>query len=124
MAKISVLTYGGEEWAAGRMTGINLTDGSWIAWGSGPGIANKVDTALFLEETEVRSPGIVSLQDAGGIAKYQVEGTLTATSPKTITNAGNFTADIAGTLIVHTSFDPIFLDTNDQITFTITVDPS
>ena len=124
MAKVTVLTYGGEEWAAGRMAGEASTNGAYLGWGTGSGTATKADTALFTPASEARVLGTVSLEGSGVSAAYQVEGILSADAPKTITNAGNFTALTGGTLVVHGSFDGIDLEADDQITFTITIDPS
>lgn len=124
MAKVTVLTYVGEEWAAGRMAGTDSTTGVFVAWGTGSGVAAKGDTTLFTEASEERANGTVSVDGTGATAKYQVVGILTADGTKTITNAGNFSADTSGDLIVHSSFDGIDLDEDDQITFTITIDPS
>lgn len=124
MAKTTVLTYVGEAWAAGRMAGTVTTTGSYIGWGTGDGTAAKGDTTLFTEASETRVNGTVSVDGTGSTAKYQVEGTLVADGTKTITNAGNFTASTSGTLIVHSSFDGIDLDADDEVTFTVTVDPS
>lgn len=121
--KIAVLTYLGGDWAAGRLVGSEGTLGRYIGWGTGLGVANKGDTFLFTEADESRVSGTVSLEGDPGSKYYQIEGTLTATSPKTITNAGTFTASTNGTLIVHLSFDGKFLDTDDQITFTFTIQP-
>jgi|SRR3954466_7303962 hypothetical protein len=124
MAKVTVLTYDGEEWAAGRLVGSEATTGKYIGWGSGDGTALKGDTTLATEESETRVVGDVTLESTGATAKYVVEGTLIADGTKTITNAANFSAITSGTMIVHTSFDGIDLDLDDEITFTITIDPS
>lgn len=124
MAKTTVLTALGEEWAAGRLAGTETEDGHFIGWGTGVGTADKSDTVLATEASEARVAGVVTVEDTGASAKYQVEGTLTADGPKTITNAGTFTAVTAGTLILHMSWDGITLNEDDQITFTFTVDPS
>lgn len=124
MAKVTVLTNGGEAWAVGRLAGTLSTDGKYIGWGSGAGTSAKSDTTLFDEETESRASGTVSVEGTGSAAKYQVEGTLTADDSKTITNAATFTADTSGTMIMHVSWDGIDLFEDDQITFTFTLDPS
>ena len=124
MAKVTVLTYVGEEWAAGRLTGDEPTEGKYIGWGSGNGTAIKAGEELFFEESEDRAVGIVSLVGTGIDALYQVEGTLTADGTKTITEAATFTASTSGRMIIHCTLDTgIPLDLDDQITFTFTIDP-
>lgn len=127
MAKVTVLTNGGEDWAAQRLAGsgaLSTLSGRYIGWGTGAGTSAKSDTVLFTEATEARATGIVTVESSGAAAKWQCEGTLTADAPKTITNAGAFSANTGGTLIVHTSFDGIALNEDDQITFTFSIDPS
>lgn len=121
---ITVLTYLGEAWAAGRLAGTATTDGHFIGWGSGEGEAAKDDTTLFIAESESHATATVSVVGSGVSAAYEVEATLTADSDKTITNAGTFTAITSGTMILHASFDPQDLNEDDQITFTFSIDPS
>ena len=127
MAKVTVLTNLGEEWCAKRLAGVASVDGisgRFIGWGTGTGTAAKGDSTLFTEAAGTRAGGTASVVGTGAAAKYQVEGTLVALEDITITNAGNFTAQTSGVLIVHTSFDGIALNEDDQITFTFTIDPS
>jgi hypothetical protein len=124
MAKVAVLTNVGEAWAAGRLAGTESTTGKYIGWGTGVATAAKADTSLATESSESRASGTVSVEGSAAAAKYQVEGTLTATAARTITNAGTLTASTSGTLIIHASFDGISLNQDDQITFTFTLDPS
>lgn len=120
----TVLTNNGEQWACDRMSGVSALDGHFIGWGTGGGGAAKGDTTLFTEAAEARAVGTVSTTGSGAAAKYQVQGTITSLSVQTITNAGNFTASVAGTLIVHGDFTGIPLAIGDAIQFTITLDPS
>jgi len=124
MAKVSVVTYVGEEWITDRMVGTSSLTGAWMGWGTGVGIAAKSDTTLFTESSEPRAFGTVSKVSNGATAKYKIEATFTADADKTITNIGNFTASTGGSPLVHSSFDGIVLLENDQITFTITLDPA
>lgn len=120
----SVLTFVGEEFIVDKLVeNTNLT-GQYVGWGTGAGTAAKADTTLFTEASEARVAGTVTKTGSGSSAKYQVVATLTANGAKTITNAGNFTASVASTLIVHGDFTGITLAENDQIQFTITLDPS
>lgn len=123
----TVLTNLGEQWAAERMAGTGTysgDNGAYIAWGTGTGTAAKSDTTLFTEATESRVAGTVTVTGSGNGAKYQVSGTITADGTKSITNAGNWTASTGGALLVKGDFTGIPLSSGDQITFTITVDPS
>lgn len=120
----TVLTNLGEQWASDRMSGVSALNGSFIGWGTGAGTAAKADTVLFTEAAEARVSGTVTTNGTGAAAKYQVVGTLTSASVQTITNAGNFTASTAGVLIVKGDFTGVALAINDQITFTVTIDPS
>jgi len=47
---------------------------------------------------------------------------MTSASAQTITNAGNFTATTAGTLIVHGDFTGVALANGDKIEFTISIE--
>jgi hypothetical protein len=109
---------------ADRCSGASALDGHFVGWGTGGGTAAKGDTTLFTEAAEARAVGSVSTQGSGAAAKYQVVGTITSASAQTITNAGNFTASVAGVLIVHGDFAGIPLAIGDAIQFTITLDPS
>jgi hypothetical protein len=119
-----VITNVGEQWACDRMSGVSALNGSFVGWGTGAGTANKTDTTLFTEASEARVSGTVTTNGSGASAKYQVVATITANGSKTITNAGNLDASTVGNLIVHGDFTGIALATNDQIQFTITIDPS
>lgn len=120
----TVLTNSGEQWVCDALSAVVSTTGQFVGWGTGVGTAAKADTTLFTEASEARATGTVTTNGTGASAKYQVVGTLTADAGKTITNAGNFTASSAGTLIVKGDFTGIALLTGDSITFTITLDPS
>lgn len=120
----TVLVNGGEQWVCDRASGVSSLNGSFVGWGTGAGTAAKADTTLFTEASEARVSGTVTTNGTGAAAKYQVVATITADAAKTITNAGNFTASAAGVLIVHGDFAGIALNTSDQITFTISLDPS
>lgn len=120
----TILTNNGEQWLADRASGVSALDGHFVGWGTGGGTAAKGDTTLFTEAAEARAVGAVSTTGSGSSAKYQVVGTITSASAQTITNAGNLTASVAGTLIVHGDFTGITLAIGDAIQFTITLDPS
>lgn len=120
----TVLTNQGEEWACRCMAQTDTDDGRYIHWGTGAGTAAKTDTDVFTPGSEARVAGTVSVNGSGAAAKYQVVGTLTADGAKTITNAGNFELSTGANIIVHGDFTGIALALNDQIQFTITIDPS
>jgi hypothetical protein len=126
----TVLTNTGEGWIVDRLVGTggdSALDGHFVGWGTGAGTSAKGDTTLFTEDVTggyARAAGTVSKTGAGATAKYQVVATLTALAALTITNAGNFTAVTAGTLIVKGDFTGVVLATGDSIQFTITLDPS
>lgn len=120
----TVLCNLGEQWCADRLSGVSALDGHFIGWGTAVATAVKADTTLNTEAAEARAVGTVTTNGTSSAAKYQVVGTLTSASGQTITNAGNLTASAAGVLIVHGDFTGVVLAINDQITFTITIDPS
>lgn len=113
----TVLTQVGEEWIVDKLDETVQTTGDYVGWGTGAGTAAKGDTALFTEASEAR----VSATRTQPVAdKIRWVATLTcAGAGKTITNAGNFTALTAGTLIVHGDFTGIALNVGDKIEFTI-----
>lgn len=127
----NVLTNIGRQIITGRLLGglTGTTPGAntpnHIAWGSGVGTAGVADTTLFTEEAEARTAGTVT-QATTGVTNdtLQVQGTLTATAAKTITNAGLFdvtkaAAGIAGgNLFVKSDFAGIALNNGDSINFT------
>ena len=112
----TVLTDVGEAWIVDKLDETVQTTGDYVAWGTGAGTAAKGDTTLFTEASEDREVAVRSQPTAD---KIRWVATLTADGTKTITNAGNFTADAAGTLIVKGDFTGIALTLNDQIEFTV-----
>lgn len=65
----------------------------------------------------------MSVSGSGSAAKFQVVGTIVATAPRAITEAGNFETAATATVIVYGDFAVINLGTGDGIQFTITIDP-
>jgi len=112
----TVLTQVGEEWIVHKLDEVVQTTGDYIGWGTGAGTASKSDTALFSEASEAR---VQATRSQPAADKIRWVGTLTADGAKTITNAGNFTAQTGGTLIVHGDFTGIALQQGDKIEFTI-----
>lgn len=128
----TVLTNNGEDWAAQRLAGsgsLSTASGQYVHWGTGAGTAAKGDTDLFTPATEARVAGTVTVTGSGATAKWQNVATLTADGAKTITNAGAWSAagtgspPTGGTLFVKGDFTGIALALNDQIQFTVTIDP-
>jgi len=112
----TVLTQVGEEWVVDKLDEAVQTTGDFIGWGTGAGTAAKGDSVLFTEASEAR---VTATRSQPVADKIRWVGTITANGTKTITNAGNFTASTAGTLIVHGDFTGIALNINDSIQFTI-----
>ena len=75
----------------------------------------KDDIALFAEESEDRVEAVrsQSLPDV-----LQWVATVTAEADKTITEAGLFNNDTAGSLFIHGDFTGIVLSTGDKIELT------
>lgn len=96
------------------------TEPSYVAWGTGAGTAGVTDTTLFTEAAESRVAG-TSTRVTTSVTNdtYQVVGTLTAASGKTITNVGLFDASTSGNLFVKGDFTGLALNTGDSIQFTI-----
>lgn len=119
-SKATVYTTVGKAWAIGNLDGSIVTTGDYVAWGSGAGTAAVGDTTLFTEESEARvvaTRTIVTTTLTNDTLQWVAS--LTAAAGKTITNAGNFTASTAGTMIVKGDFTGIVLATADIIQFTI-----
>ncbi len=126
----NVLTNVGKQIVTGSLkrvgSGIGATEPVHIAWGSGAGTSAVGDTTLFAEETaEARVAGTSSQQTITTTNDtYQVQGTVTASAAKTITNAGLFDVaraaggTIAGNLFAKGDFAGVALNANDSIAFT------
>ena len=113
----TVLTQVGEEWIIDKLDETVQTTGDYLAWGTGVGTAAKADIALFTEASEAR---VIATRTQPLTDKIRWVGTITcAGAGKTITNAGNFTASTAGTLIIHGDFTGIVLAVGDKIEFSV-----
>ena len=117
----TVLTSVGEAWIVDKLDETVQTTGDYIGWGTGAGTAAKGDTTLATEAAESRVEATRSQPSADKIRWVKI---LTSESAQTITNAGNFTASEAGTLIVHGDFTGIELANGDKIEFTIDLEIS
>lgn len=112
----TVFTTVGKAWAIDKLDETLQTTGDFVGWGTGAGTAAVGDTTLFTEAAEARVTP-TRTQPAADTIRWV--GQLTSLSNQTITNAGNFTASSAGTLIVKGDFTGVALLTGDQIQFTI-----
>jgi hypothetical protein len=117
-ALASVLVQNGRAIITNLLSGLGGTVPKYIAWGTGAGTAATTDTTLFTESSEARvagSVGATNIATAGDA--IQVQGTLTASGAKTITNAGLFDASSGGSLFVHADFTGVVLAAGDGIFF-------
>jgi hypothetical protein len=97
------------------------TEPNFVAMGTGAGTAAIADTTLFTE-VETRTSGTSTQQTTTTTNDtYQVIGSITATAPRAVTNAGLFDAVSAGNLFVKGDFSVINLAIGDSIQFTIKI---
>jgi hypothetical protein len=93
----------------------------WLQWGTGSGAvasANVVTTAA----AEARTSGTTSaVTTTVTNDTFQVVGTITATSGKTVSEVGIMDASTAGNLDVYYDFTGVALLTGDSIAFTAQV---
>jgi hypothetical protein len=123
MAYYTVLTTVGKAWIVDKLDDTVATVGDWVGWGTGAAEAAVGDTVLSSEDS-AGSPPYARIQGAKSqpaADTKRVVATIVSNGAKTITNAGLFTADTSGTLIVHGNFAGITLALNDQIQFTIDI---
>jgi hypothetical protein len=127
----TVLTTVGKGIVTGRMIGgasPSQAEPKFIGMGSGAGTAVVGDTTLSTEYTSGTWSGYARTSTAGvqvttSVANdtVQWQGTFTAPSAQTVTNAGNFDASTVGNLCVHGDFTGVVLNTNDTIQITIKI---
>jgi len=118
----TVITNGGKGVIANAINSLSSGRPDYIAWGTGAGTAAATDTTLFTESSEeTRVQGTTSVVTTTTTNDtYRVVGTITvATSNKTITNVGLFTASSGGTLFLKGDFTGLALNIGDGIQFTI-----
>lgn len=124
MAVGTVFTNQGEDWACRCMAQTDTDDARYVGWGTGTTTPAKADTNLQTPAAEARVAGTVSVTGAGAAAKYQNVATLTSASSQTIQEVGNFETSGAGAdIVIHCVHAPKALEINDQIIYTITLDP-
>jgi hypothetical protein len=115
----AVLTQVGEEWEVDVLTAIISNQSAFTqygAWGTGAGTADKSDTDLFTPGSEAR---VATTRSQPVADKIRHMFQITADAPKTITNAGVFTASTSGTLIFHWDHAGQPLNQNDAIEYTV-----
>lgn len=116
----TVFTQAGEELAADLFDGTAAAPANhYIHWGTGTNVAAKGNTALQTPGAEARVVAVRS-QPAADVNRFVA--TITATSGKTVTEAGLFTASSAGIMPVRGDFTGVVLNTNDRIEFTIDIE--
>ena len=123
----NVLTDLGEEWVCNRLVGsgtYGTLAGTYVGWGTGTGTAIKGNTSLFTESAEARVSGTSSTVSTGSLAFWQNVATISSTQTQSISNAGCFSTNSAGTMFIKGDFTPIPLVSGDSIQFTFTLSPS
>lgn len=114
----TVFTNAGKAITTNRVKGSG-TEPNYVAWGTGAGTAAITDTTLFSESAEARVAG-TSSQVTTSVTNdtYQVVGTIVASAPRTITNAGLFDAPTSGNLFMKGDFAGVTLAAGESIQFT------
>lgn len=107
---------------------LTATAPSQLGWGTGAGTAAAADTTLFAEKAAdlVATTGTRVASTTSQVTTtttndtFQAVGTLTATGPGTVTNAGLFDNSTigSGNLFAKADFTGILLAIADSITFT------
>lgn len=119
-----VFTNVGKNWVADKMREAGIAAATIlpnrIGWGTGAGTAAVGDTTLFTEAAETRATAtLTGVTTTVTGDTFQAVGTITATSAKTITNAGLFDAATAGDLVVKGDHAGVPVEINDAIEYTI-----
>jgi hypothetical protein len=105
----------GEDITADLLDGTASAPPWTAAWGTGAGTAGKGDTTLFTESAESR---VVSVATQPISNQNQFVSTITSGGAQTITNAGIFSAQTSGTMLLKSDFAGIALTGGDKIEFT------
>lgn len=118
-----IFTSAGEEFVTDLITGATTPpSGYWVGWGTGTAAAAKGDVELV---AQVGNRATATSETQPTADKAQWVRTLTATKSMSISEAGLFTtsATTAGDfMVISSSFTGIALATDDQITFTISLE--
>lgn len=127
MATVGVLTNSGKALIASRLNGAGSAP-TYIGWGTGPGPAEASDSELDTEAPEARVSGTATIETTDVMDDtYQVDGTITATGTRTITEVALFDAPTGGNIFTKVSFDGIPVEADDTIRFVLgyqTTNPS
>ena len=116
-----VFTSAGEARVTDLVTGDATASKYWIGWGTATAAAAKGSTKLG---AQVGNRATATSETQPSADKAQWVKTLTATKVMTVSEAGLFTtsATTSGAMVIHSSFTGIALATDDQITFTISLE--
>lgn len=115
----SVYTNAGRKYVIDKLNEVTSTIQNRIGWGTGAGTALITDTTLFTEAAETRATATITLTTTTVTGDtYNAVGTLTATSGKTITNAGLFDAATSGVMMLKGDHAGVPLLTGDSIEYT------
>ena len=114
-----IYTQAGEELIIDVIDGTVAPPTYHVGWGTGAGVADKADTALFTESAETR---VVTSQTQPSVDINQFLGTITASAARTITNAGILSLITGGVLLLHSDFAGVVLANGDKIEFTFTLE--
>ena len=122
----ALVTNAGEEWVVDKLMGTGGTvtaRAEYIGWGTGAA-PTETSTTLTTEVTDTaRATATISKVGTGDTAVYRAVGTITATTARTITEVGLFTASSAGVLVVASDITSTVLATGEGIQFTIDINP-
>lgn len=118
----AVLTNAGRDILTNRILGSG-TEPKFIGWGTGAGTAAVADTTLFTEVVDTARATGTGTRVTTSVTNdtYQVVGTITATTARTITNAGTFDALTAGNLFIHFDHSSTVLATGEGIQYTVKI---
>lgn len=112
----NIFTQAGEEIVADIIDATVGVPANWfVAWGTGAGTAVKGSTTLFTEAAEAR---VAATKSQPTTDTNRFVATITASSGKTITNAGVLSASSGGSLLLHSDFAGVALASGDAIQFT------
>lgn len=116
----NVLTNDGKAWIVDKINALiaSAVQPEWVEWGSGAGTAAATDTAVFGTLPEARASCAMSQPASDTV---QMVGLLTATTARTVTNAGISTASAAGAFILHSDFTGVALNSGDAMQFTFSL---
>jgi hypothetical protein len=115
----NIFTQAGEDFVTDLVDGTVTAPANWyVGWGTGAGTAAKGDTVLFTESAEAR---VTATESQPTSDTNRLVGTITASAPRTITNAGILSAAAAGTLFIHSDFTGVVIASGDSIQFTFEI---